>query len=199
MVCSFLYNTPFCKSRTNGLKGYYNLFEIVVNLEGKWKFRAGDDEQNKQIDIDDSDWDEMIVPSKWESHGYEGYDGFAWYRKKFFLHDDLKDQKLVLIMGKIDDLDECYINGKLVGSTGDMIVTPKFNDFDHEWSELRGYYISDGVLNFNETNTIAVRVYDGYLDGGIYQGPIGITTQEIYRKTWKEKRKKKSIWEILFD
>jgi sialate O-acetylesterase len=178
---------------------YMNTVELKINLEGSWKFRTGDDEKFKETNFNDVDWEKIIVPSKWEKHGYADYNGFAWYRKEFFLPKNLKNEKFVIVLGRIDDIDECYINGKLVGSTGDFIVTPKFNDFDNEWQEFRGYYIPQNLLKFNEANIIAVRVYDGYLDGGIYEGPIGLTTQKIYTKYWKEKKKKKSFWDAIFD
>lgn len=181
---------------------YLDSFDMEINLEGEWKFRIGDNLDYKKIDFSDNEWDDIMVPSKWETSGYKNYNGFGWYRKNVFIGNRLKDEKLVIVLGRIDDIDECYINGKLVGSTGDFVVTPKFNDFDNEYQEFRGYIIPEGILNINGNNTIAVRVYDGYLDGGIYQGPIGITTQEIYREYWKEKKKekrKKSLWEIIFD
>ena len=87
----------------------------------------------------------------------------------------------------------------MIGSTGDFKTTPKTNWFQDEYLEQRGYYIPKGVLRFDEENTIAVRVYDGYLDGGIYQGPIGIANQDEYRSYWEDKKKKRSFWDILFN
>jgi sialate O-acetylesterase len=87
----------------------------------------------------------------------------------------------------------------MIGSTGDFIRLPETNNFNNEYLELRGYYIPDNLLRFNEENVIAVRVYDGLRDGGIYQGPIGITTQEDYRNYWKEKKRKKSFWDYIFN
>jgi sialate O-acetylesterase len=174
-------------------------FDLELNLEGQWKFKTGDSLKWKEKSFNDSNWDNIVVPSTWEIRGYPEYNGFAWYRKKFTLEKKFKNEKLVLVLGKIDDIDECYLNGKLIGSTGDFRITPKKNRFDNEWSEFRGYYIPEGLIKFGEENTIAVRVYDGYIDGGIYQGPVGITTQDEYRRYWKEKKRKKSIWELIFN
>jgi sialate O-acetylesterase len=55
----------------------------------------------------------------------------------------------------------------------------------------------DNALKPGEENVLAVRVYDGYLNGGIYEGPIGIITQDKYRKFWKD-RSKKNIWDLIF-
>lgn len=171
---------------------------LEVNLEGIWKFKIGDDLAWNSANYSDTAWDDMLVPSFWEIQGYHDYNGFAWYRKEFFLDDKLEGEALMLMLGKIDDIDECYLNGELIGNTGDFRRTPKTNTFQNEYQELRGYYISGDVVNFGKKNVLAVRVYDGYRDGGIYQGPIGITTQDEYRRYWKEKRGKKGFWDYIF-
>lgn len=178
----------------------HRLIDLEINLEGLWEFNLGDDLSWKENTFNDENWKKITVPSKWETAGYPDYDGFAWYRKSFIPDVSLAKKKLVLLLGKIDDIDQCYINGELIGSTGNFKVTPKNNVFDNEWQEMRGYYIPDNILKFDGSeNTIAVRVYDGFVDGGIYQGPIGITTQENYRDYWNEKKRKKGFWEYLFD
>lgn len=173
--------------------------DIEVNLEGFWKFRLGDDILWKDSDFNDSTWSEILVPSNWEVQGYDDYNGFAWYRKLIFIDDKYEGEKLVALLGKIDDIDECYFNGQMIGVTGDFKYTPQTNFFDGEWQELRGYFIPGNLIRYNEENLIAIRVYDGYQGGGIYQGPIGITTQEEYRRYWKEKKRKKSFWEFIFE
>ena len=170
-----------------------------ISLEGFWKFKTGDDPEYKERDFNDDEWNEILVPSKWEVSGYPDYDGYGWYRKEVYIPSSLVGEKLVLMLGKIDDLDECFINGQKVGGTGDFTVTPENNYFDQEYLEIRGYYLPDNVFQYGEVNVISVRVYDGYLDGGIYHGPIGIVTQEEYRNYWKDKRGKKSFWDYIFD
>ena len=97
---------------------------------------------------------------------------------------------MVLLLGKIDDIDQTYVNGTLIGSVGDWnfdVVPINFNQ-NYEWTTVRAYYIPDNTLIPGKENTIAVRVYDGYLDGGIYQGPIGLITQEKYLKYWNNRK-----------
>jgi hypothetical protein len=179
----------------NGDIGMYYWQTIIAdyNLEGTWKFATGDDPKRSEISYNDKEWKEIVVPSLWEYQGYRNYDGFAWYRNVFSVPENLMDRKLVLLMGKIDDLDAVYINGVMVGSTGDL-ENPHSGD---EYQQFRGYYIPDGLLKENG-NIIAVRVYDGYLGGGIYQGPVGLVRQEKYTKFWQSQRKKKNIFEVLF-
>lgn len=175
---------------------------MEINLEGLWKFHTGDSLEWKSPELNDKNWARITVPSKWELQGYNNYDGFAWYRKTFVPDKSLVGDKLVLMLGKIDDIDECYINGRLVANTGDMVLTPKLNNFNNEWLATRGYYIPKDFLKLGEVNTIAVRVYDGVNDGGIYEGPVGIVKQEEYIEYWKTKKNKgreKGFWDYFWD
>ena len=181
----------------NGDVGIFvtNSIPIQIGLEGYWKFSTGDNQKWKDFNFDDSKWNSILVPGFWESQGYNDYDGFAWYRKKFIVSKDLINQKLVLVLGKIDDGDQVFINGNLVGSMGNFSSNPpNTNDC---YDKLRNYFLPQNLLK-NGENVIAVRVYDQYKDGGIYLGPIGITTQKEYTKFWR-KNDKKSFWERLFN
>lgn len=62
----------------------------IKDLQGQWKFTVGDDKQWAAADFDDSQWDRIYVPSSWESQGYKGYNGYAWYRKDVRLPHKLK-------------------------------------------------------------------------------------------------------------
>ena len=155
-----------------------------LNLEGLWKFNIGDSSTYRNRNYPDKNWENLIVPGYWETQGHNDYDGFAWYRKTFVIPENLNNKKLVFIGGKIDDLDQVYINGVLIGSTGDMGTL----HFDQEWSKFRAYTIPDSLIIPGKPNTIAVRVYDGYLNGGIYQGPVGIISRDKFTKFWRERR-----------
>ncbi|HKJ81587.1 MAG TPA: beta galactosidase jelly roll domain-containing protein [Ignavibacteriaceae bacterium] len=155
------------------------------NLAGIWKFKTGDDSLYSEINYRDSAWSKITVPQKWEVEGYPDYDGIAWYRKEFTLPDNLSDKSLFLLMGKIDDIDQTYLNGKLLGYTGYFnFEPPRYNGNDY--LRVRAYKIPAGYLNTNGKNIIAVRVYDGFKDGGIYEGPVGIITNEKYSSFWRE-------------
>lgn len=144
-------------------------YRPVISLEGKWKLMIGDDMRRASPDFDDRHWETVEVPSSWENQGFHGYDGYAWYRKKFVVPKEYKDASLILFLGYIDDVDETYINGRKIGHKGSFPP--------HYWTAYnaeRRYIIPDGLINFNGYNTIAVRVYDSQIDGGIVKGKIGI-------------------------
>jgi len=143
--------------------------KTLVNLRGNWKFSVGDDMTWAESNYDDSNWETVYVPRSWESNGYEEYNGFAWYRKLFLLRSPFNQEFLYLNMGKIDDVDEVYINGELVGATGNFPPLVKTA------VEIpRVYMIPTDLLHINKKNTIAVRVYDEFKDGGILTGKIGL-------------------------
>ncbi len=158
---------------------------LDLNLAGLWKFRTGDNSVYSQKDFQDTDWKQVTVPAYWEVEGYTGYDGFAWYRKEFTLPKNLEGKNLILLMGKIDDIDQTYLNGYKIGSTGDFTEDPPDFNKHNEYSQLRAYDIPTRYLNTTGKNVIAVRVYDGYRDGGIYQGPIGLLLSNRFTSFWR--------------
>jgi sialate O-acetylesterase len=182
-----------------GLYAERNPLELEVNLSGNWKFKTGDNRDRKNADYDDSGWESNMVPGYWDHQGYALYDGFAWYRKKFIFNKNLNVEDFVVVLGKIDDIDEVYLNGKMIGSTGDMIIGPLTNSFNNEYAMIRGYYINKKDLIQGE-NVLAVRVYDGIRDGGIYEGPVGIATLNNYIDYRSASNNKaKSFFERLFE
>jgi len=144
-------------------------FRRIVNLEGNWKMMIGDDMKRANPDFDHRSWETLHVPLSWENQGFNGYDGYAWYRKTFVISPEYKNSSLMLFLGYIDDVDEAYLNGQLIGHKGSFPP-----NFWTAYNTERKYIIPDGLINFTGHNTIAVRVYDAQLDGGIVRGPVGI-------------------------
>lgn len=144
-------------------------FSQEVNLNGNWRFHIGDKTFWASPDFDDSVWESIYAPSPWEEEGFNRYDGFAWYRKKFDGRKLNKDVTYYLGLGFIDDSDEVYLNGQLIGFSGHM--PPKF---ETAFNKERKYPIPNDVLNFEGENTIAIRIYDVVHGGGIIDGDLGI-------------------------
>jgi hypothetical protein len=166
-----------------------------INLVGNWKFKPGDSPDWKNVNYNDRDWADLIVPGYWENQGFPDYDGLAWYRKKVFVPKKYKNDDLILVMGKIDDIDEVYINGKLVGSTGNF----ETRDLGDNYLKLRGYYLSRDDFKYGENNLIAVRVYDGFKQGGIYEGPVTIVPQKEYTEYWNNIRRGNNFLDKIFN
>ncbi len=172
-----------------GIYGGKASVSFDVNLQSLWKFRPGDDMRRKDIDFDDSLWDEILVPARWEDQGYRDYDGYAWYRKTFTYNSNTADDRMVILMGKIDDIDQVYINGTLVGSTGTFPTKSNPDVFPSaEYNAFRGYYLPAGFLKKGQKYVIAVRVLDTGGTGGIYEGPVGIISQTKYIDYWRNNK-----------
>lgn len=158
---------------------------LSLNLAGLWKFKFYDNNNWKTPEYDDSKWEELNVPMSWESQGHFTYDGFAWYRKTFVMPADLRNKKLYLSMGRVDDYDQVYFNGQLIGEVSNKKKKSLLNkSFRGCWHIKRVYEIPKELIK--ETNVIAIRVYDEALTGGIYEGPIGIMDENNF-KSYKEK------------
>ncbi|MBN2709276.1 MAG: hypothetical protein JXR46_09545 [Calditrichaceae bacterium] len=184
-----VYDAEFEGGLVRGNLGIYeklNEPELIKSLEGLWKFATGDNPNCAKYNYDDSRWNELFVPLSWEAQDYN-YNGYAWYRLHFKLSSDYKNERLVLLLGKIDDLDETYLNGKMIGKTGIIKNNPLDIRIEgDEWQKVRAYDIDEKDIYFDRDNVLAVRVYDGLVQGGIYEGPIGIITKNEYLK-WREK------------
>ncbi len=151
------------------------------SLAGTWKFKTGDKGAFRKPSYNDEDWRDIMVPALWESQGIHDYDGIGWYRKRFRLPENLDTDGLVLLLGKIDDFDEVFLNGKHIGTTGRMGKRVGPDRLDDTYRKLRIYYLPDDLINKGGENILAVRVYDGWQHGGIYEGPIGIITEKNLR------------------
>jgi sialate O-acetylesterase len=202
----------------NGKVGIYiNRSHTIpdIELSGLWEFHTGDDPEWKDKNYDDSDWKQVFVPLNWEYQGFIDYDGIAWYRKSFTLPKSLEGQRLILLLGKIDDFDETFLNGEELGHNGRIVEKysgkmlerdnrrraqkePDTEELGDYWQRLRAYYIPADMLVFGGENQIAIRVYDGYKMGGFYEGPIGVFTRERYMR-WKDRESSgDDILELIF-
>lgn len=141
----------------------------VTNLSGYWKFHLGDNKAWATPEFNDSEWERIYAPAAWEDQGFNGYDGFAWYRITFNGQRLSKNDTYFLNIGYIDDADEVYVNGRLIGFSGSM--PPKFKT---AYNKERKYPITSDIIDFKGENTIAIRVFDVTLGGGIIDGEIGI-------------------------
>jgi len=109
----------------------------------------------RQADYDDSDWDRIAVPANWESAGYAGMDGVAWYRTSFTLSAAEAKQGVTLGVARIDDTDTTYVNGQAVGHT------------ENSYDTLRVYAVPASALHAGR-NVVAVQVVDTGGGGGIH-------------------------------
>ncbi len=158
-----------------GLFAAWLLNAQSVSLPPSAKFRLEDDAAFKNISFDDTQWQDVALPAGWTKLGINKEKTVGWYRLHITVPDNLLHKDLVLFAGTIDDADETYFNGTLIGATG------KFPPADQSaWDTERKYNISKKLVK--KENVIAIRVYNGIGDGGIYGGNIMLMTKTDYDK-----------------
>ncbi|HJT25561.1 MAG TPA: alpha-L-fucosidase, partial [bacterium] len=140
----------------------------AIDLSGEWLFRDGDDLPWRKPNLEDSDWKKVTLPAHWSEHGYHCTNCYGWYRKHFTVPKEWKGHSIVLPLGKIDDADITYLNGKEIGHMGDF--PPGKNT---AWDQVRHYEIPAKLIRFGRDNVISIRVYNGQGDAGLYEGPLG--------------------------
>ena len=111
--------------------------------------------------LSDDSWAQIRTPALWESAGYDGMDGVAWYRTSVTLSDEEAREPTRLSLGPIDDSDITWVNGVEVGRT------------TQKYAEPRLYDIPGGTLRGGK-NIVAVRVEDTGGGGGIYGPPTSL-------------------------
>jgi beta-galactosidase len=136
-------------------------FHIV---KGEWKFSEGDNLLWKDPDLNDSSWQIVKLPSTWEEHSNYTQDNvYGWYRCELTIPADLKGKDIFINVGKIDDADETYFNGVEVGGMGSFPP-----NYVSAWDIFRYYKVPHEIIHYGGKNSIAVRVFDGIMGGGIY-------------------------------
>ncbi len=121
----------------------------------RWPQKGVDTSRWNQADFDDRGWDSIAVPGLWEGGGYNGMDGEAWYRASFTLSEGEAKAGIVLGVGRIDDSDITWVNGRQVGETRRQYNLP------------RQYSVPAQALHAG-VNQVAVRVQDFGGGGGIH-------------------------------
>ena len=154
----------------------FQSFAQEIFLENA-KFRVGDDASWANVNVDESSWRQISNATTWTSQGVKCENGFGWYRyhvnipKSLLEKSDLKET-VDFKMGKIDDADEVYLNGKLIGKTGRFPSDAQ--GYQSQWSVLRVYSVkaNSSLIKWDADNVLAVRVYNAGDPGGMFQGPI---------------------------
>jgi alpha-galactosidase len=153
-----------------------------VSISKGWKFKTGDQKEWATPAFDDSDWPSIEIGKYWENQGYKNYNGFAWYRLHVVIPSSLKNkaflkEKLRFDLGMIDDGDEVYLNGFLLGTNAGKNSNIKEGPYDVQ----RTYVLplNNFHILWDKENIIAVRVWDGGGDGGMYDGKYGISATDV--------------------
>ncbi len=163
-----------------------------IQLTGNWKFMNADAMEFAKPDYNDSSWVSIKVDRTWNKQGFPKYEGFAWYRINVLIPSELKkkavlNDSLVFHLGKIDDFDQVFLNGVLIGENLNNIKRGTqpgntFKDLSQSfWDVPRRYALSvnDPRIKWDQNNVIAIRVFDWGVAGGIYSGNLYLSMPDI--------------------
>ena len=126
----------------------------AISLSGTWKITLDDSVDYSLFDYDDTAWDTIPLPGEIVPYAISKQGkvrGVCWLRKKFNLDDSRDD--FGLILGRIANADETYLNGERIGGMGEFPP----HDFSM-WNFPRNYFLPDRHLRRGGENVIAVRV-----------------------------------------
>lgn len=181
-----------------GLAGDLRLFTAVKSRHNTVNCRFGeavpencglrlDPEDNGKV-TDSKGFEPIELGRCWEDQGFtrknpnhrypdgtaetlkRPYEGYAWYRCSVKIPASWKGRQLHLTGGPIDDCDWTYWNGTKIGET-------TFREDPKCYSALRNYPIPTGLVKFGEENTLVIRVFDRWGDGGV-TGPLKVIAEE---------------------
>jgi alpha-galactosidase len=143
-----------------------------INLES-WRFKTGDDMAWAATNFDDTNWATIKGTTFYENQGYEGYNGYSWYRVRFTLPHSMRAASYLkdsvrIIVARVDDIDATYLNGVKIGGIGRFPEEP--GGAAGFYDALRRYVIAADhpALRWDAENVIAVRVFDGGGGGGLW-------------------------------
>ena len=143
-------------SQENWLK---KLPEVKVDNSNKnlWADLSFNDEEVPGADFDDKNWKSMNLPQTFERSPIGPFDGAVWYRRTVSIPEKWHGMDLILELGPVDDMDETWFNGQLIGECVE----------DGNWHKERKYTIQSTNVIAGD-NIVAVRVLDVRGNGGIY-------------------------------
>ena len=153
-------------------------------LPGKAKYTAGNAPEWASPTFDDSSWQEVGLPCRWGNILNAEGRGYCWFRIHLTIPASLRRQavygrqELLFRLGCVDDCDETYLNGKLIGKEGRM---PSDGEYASAYSVERVYPVafSDPAIRWDGDNVIAVKVYDDGGIGGFRSGEVSVSVHQL--------------------
>ena len=130
----------------------------VPKGDKQWDELVVYDSEFKQVDYDDSYWNQVYLPGQFDAITKADFDGVMWFRKTVHVRDLESDYTLEI--EAIDDMDVIYVNGNKVGGFAGTYYS----------NSKRAYKVPKTLLN-KGANTIAIRAID--VGGpGTFKGPM---------------------------
>ncbi len=140
------------------------LYEQRINEWMKLAMSTPEGFDISQLPASDS-WKSITAPGYFDRSELPGFDGVVWLQRSIDIPEDKAGKSLALHFDAIDDEDETYFNGRLVGK-GSGFNTPRD-------------YVVDGNNVHAGKNIIMVKVSDFGGEGGIAPGRCDATVDGL--------------------
>lgn len=154
---------------------------LAISLLGDWRFAADPGDQGLTRkwyadDFDDSAWATLKSGQSWQEQGIDLY-GYGWYRQQVYLPKEFAGVPLTLDLTTIAADDDAWCNGTRVGGW--------HSEYKYNNHLPRAYTIPPALLRYGATNTIAIRIWGGFLGfignkSGLTKGPL-VAALDPYR------------------
>lgn len=132
----------------------------ALTEEPEWYEDAGVEHPEwAAADAVEEDWEPFEAPAMWQSQGH-AFNGAVWFRKTVKVPDEWTGRELCLELGKLDDYDICFVNGREVGRT---------ETCEEPYLIPRVYQIPASLVEKPQV-VVAVRIFDRIGEGG-FAGP----------------------------
>ena len=140
-----------------------------LDIQSGWKFRAADSSVFSKPNYNASHWTPIWPGTGWQDFlAFKEVKGSNWYRQQINILSDFKRENMggiFLNLKRISGADEAFFNGHPIGRTGNVVNGEVVNEKDQ-----RQYFIPNQFIQFDQENTIAIRVTDFGIKSGLTQG-----------------------------
>jgi len=150
-IAALLFLLPFNLNATSN---------YAITLDGDWLFCPAE-RYIVEVDIRELQCQPIKLPGGWESVKAD-YDGFGLLITRFSIDRSHETENLGLFVGRIRDADKTFVNGKLIGETGEF---PPL--FQKAVLYSRTYQIPNNYLNYDSDNVLSIWVYNDARPGGL--------------------------------
>ncbi len=147
---------------------------MTIDVQRGWSFKTDPSGQAdwSNPNLDTSGWDVIDAGEGefWQSQGYAGYAGTAWYRRSVDVPASWQGRSAYLAIGGVNDEYAVYVDGRKQGGAG---------DFTTRQSAVQRPTATPVQLTAGKVNVVAVQVRSWYNFGGIVHGPVALTTAPV--------------------
>lgn len=141
-----------------------NQVTVKDTYSALWKFHLGEGKDSLWSipGYKDEAWMEVESDKTLSEQGITMTDGYGWYRKTIQFSDNLREAirqsgAIILHPGSIAACDVVYVNGTLIGKTGQFPP-----DYMGSFNNKREYIVYEKDLNLDGDNLIAVKFNKGW-------------------------------------